>query len=277
MVRWFLLCAVGCAPKPPVPEEEIQPMPPWMTKEGGLQVRIEVAKNLVDSGNTAGALDVIRKMRADGIDVPDLDLLQGKALRLDGVTDEAERLLLQAQKRMPHDSRPATELCILYADDKQLDKAIDRCKKATSLDPHDGKAWNNLGFLELANSMPQDALEAAEKAVEIDSTEPRYRNNLGMAQAAIGREEQAFHTFQSTMNRADAAYMVGQVVERFKGADAAAPWYQKALDYDPRHELAQAAIDDGGLDNGSPVSATVSPPGASEPPTPPQPAPAEVP
>jgi len=243
MVRWFLLAAaIGCAPKSPVPEEAIQPVPPWMTKEGGLEVRIQVAKDLVDSGNTVGALDVIRKMRADGIDVPQLDLLQGKALRLDGVTDEAERLLLQAQKKMPRDAGPPTELCILYADDKQLDKAVERCKKATALDPHDGKAWNNLGFLDLAANRPQDALEAAEKAVEIDSTEPRYRNNLGMAQAAIGREEQAFHTFQSTMNRADAAYMVGEVVERFKGPELAAPWYQKALQIDPGHEQAQASL-----------------------------------
>jgi len=248
-----------------------------MTKEGGLEVRIEVAKDLVDSGNTVGALDVIRKMRDDGIDSPELDLLQGKALRLDGVTEEAEKLLVQAQKKMPRDARPAAELCILYADDKQLDKAVDRCQKATALDSHNAKAWNNLGFLELANSRPEDALEAASKAVVLDSTEPRYRNNLGMAQAAIGHEEQAFHTFQSTMPRADAAYMVGQVVERFEGADQAAPWYQKALDYDPRHELAQAAVDGGGLDSDAPNSGTVPPAGSTEPPTEPKPAPAEAP
>ena len=50
MRGWLLAIAVACSPKSGVPEEAIQEIPPWMTKEGGLEVRLEVCKDLVDSG-----------------------------------------------------------------------------------------------------------------------------------------------------------------------------------------------------------------------------------
>jgi tetratricopeptide (TPR) repeat protein len=168
---------------------------------------------------------------------------QGAALRIDGVTSEAERLLLLAQKRMPKDARPSAELCILYADLQQIEQAIERCKRATEIDASNGGAWNNLGFLLLTAEQPAEALEAAERAIDIDGAEPRYRNNLAMAQAALGREDQAYRTLQSTMTRADAAYMVGVVVERFTGLDDARPWYEKALSIDPNHPEAGPRLD----------------------------------
>ncbi|MEQ1505468.1 MAG: CRTAC1 family protein, partial [Myxococcota bacterium] len=42
-------------------------------------------------------------------------VLHAVTLRLEGVTEEAERLLLQAQKRLPRDARPAAELCAIGA------------------------------------------------------------------------------------------------------------------------------------------------------------------
>jgi Flp pilus assembly protein TadD len=243
----------GCLPKNGVPEEAIEEMPPWMTEEGGEKVRLELIEQLLDDDNTYAALDIVRQMRSEGFDTPEIDLLQGRALRIDGVTSEAERLLVIAQKRMPRDARPPSELCVLYADLQRLDEAVDRCRRATELDPHDGKSWNNLGFLLLSVEQPAEALEAAEMAMLIDATEARYRNNLGMAQAALGRDEQAFHTLQSTMSRADAAYLVGQVVERFQGAAPAKPWYEKALKLEPAHADARAAVDAGGAAEAPPT------------------------
>lgn len=243
MKWWVPLVLVGCA-KNAIPEDAIEELPPWRTH--GEEVRIAVAKELLKTENTLGALDIIRQMRAEGYDGPELDLLQGQALRIDGVTSEAERLLLAAQKKMPRDSRPSAELCILFADLQQIEPAIERCKKATQVDPSDGGAWNNLGFLLLTAEQPTEALEAAEHAIDIDGAEPRYRNNLAMAQAALGREDQAYRTLQSTMNRADAAYMVGVVVERFAGLDDARTWYEKALSIDPNHPEAGPRLNPSG-------------------------------
>lgn len=275
LVALALVGAVAaCAPKAAVPEEAIEELPPWMSKEGGEKLRLTLIDQLLGSGNTMGALDLIRTMRSEGFDEPELDLQQGRALRLDGVTSEAERLLLQAQRRMPKDPRPAAELCVLYADLHRLDEAIDRCRRATEIDPHSAKAWNNLGFLLLASRDPDHALEAAEKALEIDSREPRYRNNLAMVQAALGRDDLAFRTFQSTMSRADAAYMVGQVLEQFSGPDSARPWYEKALQLQPDHPLASDALPkDPAAPQGlaDPAQSTPTPPVA------PAPAPEEAP
>lgn len=247
--RWAALLglgAAGCAkaapPEPARPGVEIaDELPPWMTR--GEEVRLAIAHRLLESGNTLGALDIVRQMRSEGYTTGELDLIQGIALRQDGVTSEAERILLDARKRLPRDPRPSAELCVLYADLQQLDPAIDACEKATRLAEASASAWNNLGFLLLSAGRVDEALEAAEKAVGLDSAEPRYRNNLAMAQAGAGREEAAFRTLQSTLPAADAAYMVGLSVERFSGLDPARVWYEKALGYDPGHAEAKSRLE----------------------------------
>lgn len=207
--------------------------PPWMTH--GEEVRLAVVDNFLADGNTVMALDILRQMRVDGLDGPEVDLRQGIALRKDGVTSESERLLLLAQKKMKGDPRPHAELCILLADLQRLPEAIDHCRQATRLSEDDASAWNNLAFLLLASSELDEALEAAEEAVRLDGTDPLYRNNLGLVQASLGREDQAFRTLSSTMGKADAAYMVGLAVERSSDLEAARPWYDKALQHDPHH------------------------------------------
>ncbi|MEQ1504783.1 MAG: tetratricopeptide repeat protein, partial [Myxococcota bacterium] len=247
MIRWFAarplvgiaLVLAGCAGRN-VPEDAIEELPGWMTH--GEEVRLTITSELLETGNTLGALDIIRQMRADGYDMPELDYLQGKALAIDGVSSEAERLLKVAQKRLPKDARPSAELCVLYADLQQIEDAVEACREATDIDPSNAAAWNNLGFLLLSAEEPEDALEAAEKAIDLDAGQPRYRNNLGMAQAALGRQDQAFRTLQSTMSRADAAYMVGLVVERFTGPDGARSWYERALEFDPNHAQAKQSL-----------------------------------
>ncbi|MEQ1564977.1 MAG: tetratricopeptide repeat protein [Myxococcota bacterium] len=233
--RWAWLAAalaLGCAPKSSIPEQAIEEMPPWMSREGGEKVRIELIEQLLETGNTIGAIDILHTMRTEGYDTGEIDLLQARALRIDGVGSEAERLLAAAEKRLPRDARIPEERCVLFADEHRVEEAIAQCRRATELDPSRPKSWNNLGFLLLAAERPDEALEAAEQALQIDAGDPKYRNNLAMAQAALGRDEQAFRTFQSTMPRADAANMVAQVVERFRGPEEARAWYDRAAQMD---------------------------------------------
>ncbi|HHO51840.1 MAG TPA: tetratricopeptide repeat protein [Deltaproteobacteria bacterium] len=240
---------VSCAGKRIAREDIEDGLPPWMTE--GEEVRLAIAWDLIDSYNTLGALEIVRQMRSEGFSSPELDLLQGKALLLDGVTSEAERLLLAAQKRMPRDSRPPSELCVLYADEGRIEQALAQCQRAADLDDSNAKAWNNLSFLLLAAERARDAIKAAEQAVLLDGADPRYRNNLGLAQAALGRTEVAFRTLGSTMPQADAAYMVGLAVERFESYPQALPWYERALESNPNHPGAQQKLeppDDGAQD-----------------------------
>lgn len=232
---------ISCASKRIAREDIEDGLPPWMTE--GEEVRLAVAWDLLDAGNSLGALEIARQMRSEGFGSPELDLLQGKALMVDGVTSEAERLLLSAQKRMPRDSRAPSELCVLYADDGRLEEAIDRCQRAANLDEKNAKAWNNLSFLLLSAERSEDAIKAAEQAVMLDGAEPRYRNNLGLAQAATGRADLAFRTLGSTMPRAEAAYLVGLAVERFEGHQQAVPWYERSLESNPNHPGAQQKLE----------------------------------
>ena len=210
----------ACSTRRPPTEEISEGLPPWMTK--GEEVRLAVAWDLVDSGNTLWALDIARQMRSEGFTTPELDLIQGICMRLDGVASEAERLLLVAQRRMSRDARPPAELCILYADLGRLDEAIGQCQRAVHLDEADAKAQNNLAFLLLSTEDLDGALAAAEQAVGLDGTEPRYRNNLGLIQAAMGNDDLAYRTFASTLPRAEAAYMVALAVERYQSFEDAA-------------------------------------------------------
>jgi Flp pilus assembly protein TadD len=245
----IVLVAIAClgptavAAKPQIPKEEISDgLPPWMTK--GEEVRLAVVRELLETDNTLESLTIIRDMRTKGFDSAELDLLQGKALRLDGVTSEAESLLLRARKRLEgKDPRANEELCLLYADLSRIEEAIDACRRATLGDKATASGFNNLGYLLLSAGRAEEAREASEMAVELDGAEPRFRNNLGMSQAACGQTDQAFRTFKSTMKGADAAYMVGVTLERFGKRDGAESWYQKALNLDPKHVETRLRLD----------------------------------
>lgn len=241
MLVGVLLASVACAPKAPTGgQPEIYDEPPaWKTR--GEEVRLDVAEQLLVQGNTLGALDIVRGMRQEGYDSGELDLLQGKALRMDGLVNESERLLDSAAKKLKRDPRPYTELCILLADAQRLDEAIGHCESATEHGPENGQAWNNLGFLYLAAGRTDDALAASGKAVELDSTKALFRNNLAIAQAASGHHEAAFQTYQSTLPKALAAFNVGAALERFDHPDQALVYYERAVSIDPSNADAVAA------------------------------------
>ncbi|MCB9675018.1 MAG: tetratricopeptide repeat protein [Alphaproteobacteria bacterium] len=220
---------------------QVQDAPRWQTEKQS--VRMEIVKTLLDSGESVRALELIRMMRVDGVDDPQLDMLQGVALRQQGLSDEAERLLLKAQTRDQRNPAVYRELCVLYADDERTAEAIDACHRATELNAADAKAWNNYGFLLLtAGEDPKAAREALQKAVEIDATVARYRNNLAYAQALSGDHRAALKTFMTTGTPADAHYNVGTAFER-NGDDATAlTYYKRALKMDAEHLYADEAV-----------------------------------
>jgi len=231
----------GCgANRVRTPRTDVQDeLPPWLTE--GEEVRLKVATKLLDQGNTMAALDIIRGMRQEGYGSGEVDLLQGRALRVDGLVDDSERLLRDADKKLRRDARPATELCVLYADAGRVDEAIAECARATELDPLSGQAWNNHGFLLIVADRYDEALESCSEAVQLNSANPLFRNNLALAQAALGRHEAAFKTFQSTLPRSVAAFNVGAALERFDDPERALVYYERALSFDPSHAEAVAA------------------------------------
>lgn len=219
----------------------VQDAPIWMTDKD--QVRIEIVEKLVDGGDAERALEIIRVMRTEGVERPELFLYQGAALRQLMLVDEAEQLLERAAKAMPRAGRPHRELCVLYADDGRPQEAIPACERAVKLSPEDASAWNNLGFLYLvAMNTPERARDALQRAVEIDSTSIKYRNNLGYAQVALGDHRSGLRTFMSTTTPADAHYQVGVAFERQGESRQALSYFRRAYSLDENHMPADEAI-----------------------------------
>lgn len=222
--------------------EMVQEMAPWAVDPD--HVKLEIIERLVlEKAQYQKALPIIAAMRKEGVKAPVLDLLQGIAMREEGMHSEAEALLLEARRRMPTDPRVHDALCVLYADERELDKAVAACEKATKLDPERASAWNNLGYLYVVTNRPSEAIEAAKAAIDLDGAEPRYRNNLAIARVANGEFDVALAVFRTTGSEADALYNVGFAVERTQGAEAALQWYRRAIETDPKHSQAALAID----------------------------------
>jgi superkiller protein 3 len=233
------------ADKPPKSKSlhpQVEEPAPWETHPN--ELKLDLVRSLISEGDDAEALSMIAAMRQSGLTVPQLDLLQGIALRNQGVDSEAERLLLAAQKKMPRDAGPYRELCLLYADARKLDEAVASCHRATELSPTDAASWNNLGFLYLGLDRSADALAALQRATDIDSSQVRYRNNLGFAQAAAGRYEDALRTFQSTSSEAEARYNLGVAYNRAGRPEDAADNWRQALEADPDCAEARTALKD---------------------------------
>ena len=232
------LLFAACGPRN-IPVENTPPR--WLTEKD--QVRIEIIRTLIESSDDARALELIRIMRAEGVEREELDLFQGIALRQQGMLEDAERMLVSAEHNMPKSAEVQTALCVLYADDAKHEQAVDHCRRAIKLDEHDGAAWNNLGFLLLSTGGdPLEAKAALQTAVDIDGNNIRYRNNLAFAQVATGDHRGALRTFLTTGTPADAHYNVGAAFEREGDAKTARTYYQRALRYDADHSLSDQAL-----------------------------------
>ena len=215
---------------------------PWASDPA--KIKLEIVERLViDKHQYKTALPIIAAMRQEGVDAPVLDLIQGIAMREEGLHGEAENLLLEARRRIPSDARVHEALCVLYADKQATDKAISACEKATKVDPERASGWNNLGYLYLVTDRRIEAVEAAERAVALNGSESRYRNNLAIAQVANKDVDGALQLFRTTGSEADAQYNVGFAMERFVDQTSALPWYRRALDAQEQHVAAARAIE----------------------------------
>lgn len=245
---WMLASSLASArpdeagePKTRLRGQDLEEIAPWATEPD--RVKLDIVQRLVlEKQQYATALPLIAAMRKEGLRDPVLDLVQGVAMREQGLKGEAESLLLEARRRMPGDARVHDALCVLYADLQSLDQAIDSCEKATRIDQNRASAWNNLGYLYLVTGRSEDAVEACKHATDLDSGDARYRNNLALALVAVGDQRRALDLFATTGTPADARYNVGAAIERFQGPTDALSWYRDALIEDPEHRPAAEAV-----------------------------------
>ena len=228
---------LGCGPK-----RNIEPLPAWMTEDGAKNVRIDITNSLLESHNTDQALRMIALLYEEGIDTPDVKLLQGRALLQAGLTNEAEKVLLEAQRKMPRGPRPYRQLGILYADTGQLDLAITNLQSAVKINYSHPDTWNNLGYLLMARERCDEARNALEKAVSLDGADPLFRNNLAFSCVCAGDDDNALRLLRSTNSEAEARYNLGVGLETLGKTVGAKQQYQLALEADSSHAMARQAM-----------------------------------
>lgn len=234
----LLLALIACGPK----AAEIESAPKWSTEEGKREIWRDMAGWYIEHNMPAEALDMVARLRDGGETSPELDIIQGRALLAQGVTEEARAVLEAAARKLPKDPRPLRALGVAYADLNEIDEAVTVLQRAIEFDPKHAATRNNLGFLLLGQGDCVGAATELEAVIALDGSMPRYRNNLAFALVCQGEAQRALQLFRTTGSEADARYNMGVAYERLDSMSAAWLQYQKALVSDPTHAAAQEAV-----------------------------------
>jgi Flp pilus assembly protein TadD len=182
-----LLAVLGCAhastgPKDPSAAE-------------GAELRVELARMLIEHGDVATAIPLLRQALAESPLSAPLHELYGEAL-VDAAADgPAETELRRAVALAPRDARARAMLGILLGRGGRVDAAVDEERAATSLQPETAAYWNNLGFALYLAHRDRDAVAAYERSLALDPTRATVRNNLGFAWLRLGDRDRARAAF----------------------------------------------------------------------------------
>lgn len=240
----------ACAPRNPQVTSTTTPRlgadreePKWRTPEGRQAVWRDMAWWYVDNGMAKDAMEMVDRLRADGVEAPYLDVIQARALAVDGLPAEAERMLRDVVAAHPKEASAWRALGVVYVDLARTDQALSAFQQAVELEPDDAKTLNNFGFVLLSAGRCEEAQGTLEQAVEQDGKSARYRTNLAFALVCTGEARRALDLLRSVLPEADARYNLGIAYENLDKAPAAVLQYEQALDVDPDHELAAEALE----------------------------------
>lgn len=239
MTAWILIAALsGCA-STSMKKKDIDPTPAWATEDGRTQAKLELAEALLANGTPETALQMLAQLQDQGTRHPKLLVVQGKALNAMGLTDEAEKVFLQASRRAPSNVEAQNQLGILYLDKKETDAAIKRFRSAARSAPHDAQIHNNYGFALMAAGRHEEAVEVLRKALMLDGSQARTRNNLGFALAANGNDKAAWRVLRAGGDNGSARYNLALAQELRGDNSAAVDSYREALKANP--DLSEAS------------------------------------
>ncbi len=242
MIAALLPLLLAGAPLAAAAGDDAESRPPWETQEGRVATRLDLARVLIEGGNAEAALTLLAQLRKEGVRDPRLDVLQGRALRLMGLTDDAREVLVAAVKRHPRDAEAHDQLGILDLDAHDLDAAIARFERARALDPDNPDYANNLGFALLAAGRAHEAVPPLREALRLDPTRARIRNNLGFALVADGHPDEAWRVFRAGGDEAGARYNLGLGLELAGDLDGARAQYARAVELRPGFAAAREAL-----------------------------------
>lgn len=246
IMPWLLS---ACAPKAGGPADNtnsrlVEPgeEPKWRTPSGRQEAWRDLAHWYVDNGLAQDALAMLDRLKSDGIEDVELDVIRARALGLQGLPSESERMLVTIVEAHPKDADAWKALGVAKVDTGDADGALRAFKRALDLDPDDAPVWNNYGFVLLSLRRCGEAVDALQRAVEGSSSDPRYRTNLSYALVCDGQPQRALDLLRSVLPEAEARYNLGVAYENLDKYPSAVLQYEQALDVDPDHQLATEAL-----------------------------------
>ncbi len=241
LCRWLVIAGlllVGCSHPATVPGPD-----------EALSVRLEMAQQLVASGNHDAAIPLIREVLAKDPTDPTAHLLMGMVLVAKGQDDLARGELVAAFER-GHLPNAADELAKLEARARRFDEAIRWHHRAMGLAPRDPALVNNLAFTLFAAGRTEQAVEAFKRALALDPGSGVTYNNLGFAYGKLGRDDDALAAFRQAGPEALAWANLGLARELRGDTAEAMEAYRRALELEPglpqaRDALARLTRDEG--------------------------------
>lgn len=212
-----------------------------------LDTQLRILDTLVGSGMAPQALDMVHTMRSEGTTDVRLDVVEARAMSAVGMQKEALTQLQEVVKTHRRDASAWAALGVLYADEKDLPSAVAALEKAERLDPKDAKIHNNLGWLYLSQGKTDASLRELREAVKLDPASATDRNNLGFALMRAEKDPEALQAFRAAAatdggGEAQARYNMGVACEQRGEPESAIVNYQAALQAQPDHPLAKAAL-----------------------------------
>ncbi|HET9226285.1 MAG TPA: sulfatase-like hydrolase/transferase [Thermoanaerobaculia bacterium] len=157
-----------------------------------------LAQALLESGQTAEALDVMRKARADKITSETLMRQLGLTLAEQGKVEEALEVLRPMAESGDAKSRNALALALSEAGRQK--EAHEVLRKVLAEDPGNAKAHEQMGLIELRLGHWQQARDLSRKAVELKPGLPLAWNNLGVALYELGQPGEALDAWQRAVD-----------------------------------------------------------------------------
>ena len=157
-----------------------------------------LAQALLESGQTAEALEVMRKARAEKVTTETLLRQLGLTLAEQGRTEEAlEVLRPMAEAR---DSKSRNALALALSEAGRHKEAYEILQKVLADDPGNAQALEQMGVIELRLGHWTQARDLSRKAVELKPGLPMAWNNLGVALYQLGQPGEALDAWQRAVD-----------------------------------------------------------------------------
>lgn len=243
MNRLALLVLLGVAAPARAGAAADEPMRPDLSDPAvKREVQLDVLEGLYDAGMYDDALRVAGELRSQGVKDDRLDILQAQVMSARGLRTDAISMLQALVRRSPRNAAAWSALGVVFADHKMLSDSIGALEKAARLAPNDAAVLNNLGYVQMASGKFTPAVDSFKKSLMLDPSQARTRNNLGFALARAERDMEALEMFRSSGSEADARYNLGLACELRMDPTSALAHYQAALQSQPDHPQAKAAL-----------------------------------